>query len=332
MRQCLYILLALLICLAHPISYAYPKKNELSPDVQAFIAKMSRKHFFKKKALNRIFRATTKNNHIIALMHHPFERQPWYRYKQHFLTPQKIKNGVLFWKKHHKVLSLATQKFGVPAAIILAIIGVETNYGEFPGTISVLQSLSTLAFDLPKRAAFFKYQLEAYLSLCRQQHFNPSTLKGSYAGAIGIPQFMPSTYQQYAIGYKNPAHADLIHNPNDAIFSVAHFLVKNGWQSGQPIARAVMLDKHTHKNCAYNQYNIFYNKNGQQIHRVCIEQAAQSPQYWDTFQNFHAILSYNPRINYAMAIFQLSEALQHARSSFRTETISSASIASSRAI
>jgi membrane-bound lytic murein transglycosylase B len=182
-------------------------------DVKSFISEMVTRHHFKAEELRKILTDAQFKPVIIEKMTTPYEAKPWDVYQQLFLTPGRIKAGQDFWKAHAKTLSLAEKTYGVPANIIVAILGVETIYGQRQGDFRVLDALSTLAFYFPKRAPYFKYELVNYLLMCRENHLNPSAQLGSYAGAMGQGQFMPSSYRRFAVKFQGEgapdAHEDL---------------------------------------------------------------------------------------------------------------------------
>ena len=162
----------------------------------------------------------------------PYEIQPYYIYVTHFLTQKRIHAGIVFWQTHHRVLMMAQKKYGVSAYMITAILGIETVYGKRQGATPLLNSLYTLAFYYPPRARFFKMELAQYLLMCYEKGLSPYTLRGSYAGAFGMPQFMPSSYRVYSVAYNSNHPADIVHNTNDAIFSIANYFQKMGWKPG----------------------------------------------------------------------------------------------------
>lgn len=298
---------------------AYQQRN----DVQAFIQQMSVQHHFDQKQLTELFNQVKFNPHIISTMNAPHEGLPWYRYRVLFVTPERAKAGAEYWRDHAATLAAAEKKYGVPAQIIVAILGVETNYGRFQGTYRVLDSLATLAFDYPPRAPYFKGELEQYLLLTREIRLDPLAVKGSYAGAIGQPQFMPSSYRHYGIDSTGKGYSDLIHNSDDVIFSVANYFKGYGWQPGQPVAVpakvtgqefAPLVTAKTKKTVAeFKNYGVsptlaLVTTAGS----ACLMPLDDSdgPEYWLAFQNFDVIMRYNTSPRYAMAVYQLGEAIK----------------------
>jgi membrane-bound lytic murein transglycosylase B len=205
-------------------------------DVQAFIREMATQHGFNAAQLRATFSRAQAQPSIIAAMSRPAEAKPWYVYRDIFINAKRIQGGVQFWRANAAALARAEQVYGVPPQIVVAIIGVETQYGGNMGKYRVLEALSTLAFGYPRRAAYFRKELENYLLLARTEGVDPLTLRGSYAGAMGLGQFMPSSFQSYAVDFDGDGHRDLWRNPTDAIGSVANYFKKNGWRGGQPVA------------------------------------------------------------------------------------------------
>jgi len=293
-------------------------------DVKSFINEMVVKHNFNRNALTKLFAQAHLRPIIIKTIKHPHEANPWYKYKKIFLTPDRIQAGVTFWQQHQDTLARAEKQFGVPAKTIVGILGVETYYGTRKGKYLTLDALSTLAFNHPQRAHFFKSELEAFLLLTREQHFNPLLLKGSYAGALGYPQFMPSSYRDYAIDFSGDGKVDLIYNANDTIGSIANYLHKKGkWHANQPItaqatlsqqAKQKSLDTTAHTIAEFKQQGVVPLSpiEAQLKAKVFQIQEDTEKQTWLSLHNFRAILRYNPRINYGMAVYQLGEAIAKA--------------------
>ena len=206
------------------------------PGIPAFIDEMVAKHQFKREELQLAFRRAEYRTDVIDSITKPAILKPWVEYRPYFVNPQRIEGGVQFWKKYSAALKRAEQKYGVPQEIIIGILGVETIYGRNAGRYLALDALTTLAFDYPRRAEFFRDELEQYLLLAREQGFDLMGIQSSYAGALGIPQFMPSSYRRYAVDYNGNGKIDLMNEPEDAIGSVANYLKQYGWQSGEPVA------------------------------------------------------------------------------------------------
>lgn len=261
---------------------------------QQFIQQLVSQDHFNQTQLNQLFQTLHENPKIIACMTRPFEKQPWTYYRNFFLTPERITLGAKYLQDHHRVLQKMSQKYGIPASIIVAIIGVETEYGEHLGVYSVLDALYTLGFYYPPRDIFFRKELAQYLMLTRDNHLNPTSIKGSYAGALGIPQFMPSSYRYYGVALHSGDPVNLFKN-NDAIASVANYFHKMGWQPNQPIAY-LLHSKHEPIDTTH-------------VKRIALT-LNHSMQYWGVYRNFDVIMSYNHNVVYAMAVYQLSKQIE----------------------
>lgn len=301
-------------------------QQSLSPAVKQFIRMMANKYQFNQQRLTSIMQRAEYLPKVIGKMNRPFEAKPWNFYRKFFVTPLRINDGVAYWQQHANVLAQAQAKYGVPPSLIVAIIGVETLYGKHKGTYPELSTLYTLAFHYPKRARFFKKELVNYLLLTRDQQLPVFEMHGSYAGALGIPQFMPSSYRHYGVDYARNKHIDLLHNHDDAIFSVANYLRLNGWQANkivampalvsQPVPAALIAPKARRQTSyeALEQHGISTTLQlnpSKKVSLIALNNQ-HSQEYWVAFPNFKAIMSYNPNINYAMAVFQLSQAIKQA--------------------
>ncbi|MFC3193043.1 lytic murein transglycosylase B [Marinicella sediminis] len=250
---------------------------------------------------------------IIDAMNRPAEKVlQWHDYRNIFLTDKRTLEGVDFWNKHEAVIDQVVEQSGVPAEVIVAIIGVETFYGRIKGNHKVLDALYTLAFDYPKRSKFFTKELKNFIQLAHEQHINPLEAKGSYAGAMGYGQFMPSSYRAYAVDYEADQVIDLINNPQDAIASVANYLNKHKWKSGGAVLRQVTKPSVEMK---FNQLKPHQKDHKTQAEYTVLQldMADGSQQYWQGFHNFYVISRYNHSHMYVMAVYQLAEAIKAAR-------------------
>jgi len=212
-------------------------------DVNAFIDQMVKKHHFKKANLKKLFAQVKVRKKVLEYFNKPFESKPWSTYRRLFVDKKRIDNGVKFWDKHAKILARAQKKYGVDPSIIVATLGVETRYGTYTGGFRVIDSLASLGFTQSRRSSFFRKELEQFLLLTREQHLNPLEVTGSYAGAIGVPQFMPSSYRTYAVDYTNNGSANLMDNTDDIISSVANYYKRKGWKKDQPVAVPAKVDE-----------------------------------------------------------------------------------------
>ena len=234
-------LLALLLaCALSGASAAPPAKQPQGPyakrpEVKAFISDMAKRHGFVERELVYLFSRVKREDQVLQFIRPPDKPRSWQEYRDIFLTEKRVALGVEFWTANRALLERAQREFGVPPEYILAIVGIETFYGRNMGRYRVVDALSTLAFDYPPRAAYFRSELEQYLLLARDLGFDVFAVRGSYAGAIGIPQFMPGSQRRYAVDFDNDGSVDLRKNAADAIGSVANFLKQHGWQPGQAV-------------------------------------------------------------------------------------------------
>jgi membrane-bound lytic murein transglycosylase B len=257
---------------------------------------------------------------ILAAISRPAEAKPWYQYRPIFIQDERIRLGREFLVEHRAILDKAEQQFGVPREIIAAIIGVETRYGKNTGSYKVIDSLVTLGFKYPKRGEFFRSELEQFLLLTREQQLDPHSLKGSYAGAMGIPQFISSSYRNYAVDFDGDKHIDIWNNPADAIGSVANYFTEHGWVSGDEIAvpanvsgeRYLMLiDKKLEPELTLAQmaeYGVSASAEHKPDTRAKLlsYELEDGVELWLGFKNFYVITRYNHSPLYAMAVFQLA--------------------------
>ncbi len=317
-----------IVCLFLSQALAGNKTSCEEKEIALFINKMVGLHHFDRHYLTNLFKQVNIQHRVINSMNKPAEAKRWHHYKNIFvLDKKKFEAGLEFWSKHKQTLTEAEQQYGVPAEIIVAILGIETKYGDNLGNHRIIDALSTLAFAYPARAPYFKRELEEYLLLSRENGFDPIELKGSYAGAIGLPQFMPSNYRHYAISYKGAKKKDLLHNPDDAIFSIANFLKKHGWDKkktivtqttvqGQQYQKVLPSPKNYKPTLSLKELSEYgINTTGSTIpastKAIILElDAGTNKEYWLGFQNFYAITRYNVSENYAMAVYQLSEKIK----------------------
>lgn len=293
------------------------------PDVQQFIHGMVVRDNFNEQQLNDIFSDVTPRPQVIKLMTKPAEKKPWSFYRKLFISDKRINNGLVFWRQNARVLSDVERLYGVPASIVVAIIGIETSYGDNKGNIKTLDSLATLAFDYPPRAKFFQGELEQFLLLSRDLSADPRQFYGSYAGAIGYPQFMPSSYRKYGIDFNKNNSADLINDPVDAIGSVGNYLNKKGWRPHQPIAVRAKVKGTAFETIGKNTYTLkklatlgvkpVKNYPADLKAGFLILEGVDGPEYWLVFRNFYVIKAYNSSSLYAMAVYQLSNILEQQR-------------------
>ncbi len=294
------------------------------PGIPAFIEEMVAKHQFKREELQLAFRRAEYRADVIESISKPAVLKPWVEYRPNFINAERIKRGVRFWKKYSKTLKNAEKQYGVPQEIIVGIIGVETMYGRNAGRYLALDALTTLTFDYPRRAEFFRAELEHYLLLAREQRFDLLSIQSSYAGALGIPQFMPSSYRRYAVDHNGNGRIDLLNEPEDAIGSVANYLRQYGWHSGEPVALLCKVEdeKRLGDTGDVRPYIAWRDAGVTPLKKPDDElppawlldfTVEAGKEYWLVFNNFNVITRYNNSNYYAMSVFQLAEAVRRAR-------------------
>lgn len=296
-------------------------------NVKVFIRKMVSVHHFNESEIIELLKSAVIKDDILKRIASPSEGLPWYKYRKIFLTEARIASGVKFWHENAQALESVSAQTGVAPEIIVAIIGVETGFGKNMGNHRVLDALATLAFAYPPRSQFFTGELEQFLLLCREENKDPREPLGSYAGAMGYPQFMPSSFRNLAKDFEHDGKRDIWQNPRDAIASVGNYFEKNGWQRGEKIA--------TKANATGMQYKAFLSKDlklnatvAQLSHsgvmplenvspatkaKLVALQNENSEELWLGFHNFYVITRYNHSPLYAMAAYQLSQEIKQRR-------------------
>lgn len=311
------------------------------PGIPQFIDEMVSQYGYQRDELVQIFERAQHIPAVIDAISLPATAKPWVEYRANFLGDKRIKEGLKFWQQHQETLSWAEWEYGVPQEIMVAIIGVETMYGRNAGRYSALDALTTLAFDYPRRADFFRSELAHYLELGREQEWDLLTVKSSYAGALGIPQFMPSSYLDYAEDYNNDNLIDLLNDPEDAIGSVGNYFKRHGWRSGEPVAvlanmgeKALAGDLKAARSLASwadedvipavkietlaAKIETLAKKEGPEVEtdtsaKLLDFTVADGKEYWLTFNNFRVITRYNNSNFYAMSVYQLADVLRNTR-------------------
>jgi len=305
-----------------PMVTPAPPLEEDSVDV--FIDEMAGKHGFDRGELERVFGQIRSSARIVELMDRQAKRKPWQDYRDLFVNPEKIKHGFRFWRNNADKLTEAREKYGVPEEVIIAVIGVETHYGRNTGRFKVLEALTTLAFDYPKRSKMFRLELEHYLLLAREETMALATPRGSYAGAMGIAQFMPGSYRRYAVDFDGDGKRDLFENASDAIGSVANYLTAHGWQRGEPVAIPATVESSEASSFEASKLSTRVRLDELRDRGVTVsgsfpaEKEAiplalhnrEGAEYWLGFDNFYVITRYNNSVYYAMAVYQLSRELR----------------------
>lgn len=302
-------------------------KDDLSLRLQSFADNMEKEYQFNNKDILKTLQSLQVDKNIIAKMNRPAESLPWYRYRPIWMKDKRINGGVEFYQKYQKELEKAEKKYGVDKMMIVAIIGIESFYGRHQGTHPVLNALYTLGFHYPKRATFFKSELEEYFLLTRQQNWPLSEIKGSYAGAMGMGQFISSSYRAYGVDFNQDGKVDLFNDPVDMIGSIANYFKKHGWKKDGFVAKKMVLSNEQAKQLVQKDLKLdkvptdlinanlkpedvveVFNKNV----KVGIFSFKQknTNEYWLVANNFYSITRYNHNAMYALAAFQLSEAIK----------------------
>ncbi|MBT4963899.1 MAG: lytic murein transglycosylase B [Francisellaceae bacterium] len=325
-KVCKYILLTAMILTPYARILADSDFHKRE-DVNDFISYMEKKHHYSKTELTKIFSQVSSSQEIINKISKPAEGLTWDRYRKIFISDKRIKAGAKFWKENLKLLEKAEAKYHVPADIIVSIIGVETFYGEMKGGYPVVQALATLAFDYPRRAKFFRSELEAFLLLSKENNLDTLNLEGSYAGAIGIAQFMPSSYRAYARNFENKGSVDLINNKAHAIASVGNYLREFGWKDNQEVIHKAYSTSNKYQDIKaphhkpkpeYNlkalaQYNVFpqtKSLSSKDTFALIEFTNGQNNDLYLAQNNFYVITRYNHSSNYALAVYQLAGAIK----------------------
>ena len=329
MQTVLFRMKSLVACLGLTlvVTHANGQDNSYAkhPLTAPFIAEMNTEFGFLNEPLQDVFANAERKQAILDAISRPAERvKLWKEYRPIFITQTRVDKGVEFMAKNLEALQRAEEEYGVPAEFIVAIIGVETIYGGNTGSYRVIDALSTLAFDYPPRAPFFRQQLKEFLLLTREEQVDPLALKGSYAGAMGLPQFMPGSFRAYAVDFDNDGRIDIWQNPTDAVGSVANYFIKHGWQPRQEVVVRADIKKTSVaekglsdsldpkitvkelKKLGWKPRTEIDDETKVTAFRL---DAEQGPEYWIGLANFHAITRYNRSVMYAMAVNELAELL-----------------------
>lgn len=303
----------------------YDDNNELRRLVAGFVLHDKMPELW----VEQVFEGVERQDRVLELFNRQAESMPWFRYRGIFDTAERAEGGVQFWNDHLATLAQAEAEYGVPASVIVAIIGVETKYGEVMGSHPTLDALTTLAIDYPRRAAFFRDELREFLRLALEADRDPKSYLGSYAGALGIPQFMPSSYRAYAVDFDGDGIRDLIDNPADAIGSVAAYLARHGWQQGVPvvvranprlqnpeslISPGLKLDTTLR---TLRESGVEFGLEGGDTSRAKLFalQGADETEYYVALDNFYVLTRYNRSLMYALAVHNLAQRIERARGS-----------------
>lgn len=306
------------------------------PKTAEFAQLMSDKHGFDQDYIKNILAKAEKKQSIIDAISRPAERtKAWFEYREIFLGEKRITQGVEFWNENADVLAKASEDYGVEPEIIVAIVGVETRYGSYMGSYRVVDALATLGFDYPPRAKFFSGQLEELFLLAREQKQDPLSLKGSYAGAMGYGQFIPSSYRSFARDNTGDGFADIWNNKSDAIGSIANYFQEHGWQKGQPVLERATL-AYFHPDGFFNARSrpkstlSEYKSKGLTLRQAEVPEDTKAValryqqqgkyEYWFGFNNFYAITRYNRSRLYARAVWELSQEIKQRREQYLSKS------------
>jgi len=313
-----------LLFFASTFCSASASETTLRPEVETFIEEMAVKHGFDRRSLQALFRQAQPRPAVIRAISTPGTARPWYEFRAIYIDERRIAGGIEFWRRNAEALARAHRDYGVPEEIIVATIGVETVYGRNIGRFKVLEALSMLAFDYLPRAPLFRAELEEFLLLARETGFDARAIRGSYAGAMGIPQFLPSSYRKYAVDFDRDGRADLWDSPADAIGSVANYYRSFGWQSGAPVVVQARVEGDAVETVLAEgikpHIRIAELKDRGVVPVSAVEEDAMAalvrvevengPAYWLGLQNFYVITRYNRSVNYALVVHELARELR----------------------
>lgn len=323
--------LSLFLATTTPLYAKSDDKLINKPEMQAWFKEMEAKHGLQASELKIWFKNVTVQDKVLAAIQKPAEgTMPWYKYQKIFLSKERAEAGAKFWKENEATLKKAEAQYGVPASIIVAILGVETYYGRQAGRHPVLDTLATLAFEYPPRSKFFKQELEEFVLLAKEEKLDPTKIYGSYAGAMGTPQFIASSYRHYAVDFNQNGQRDLINSTEDSIGSVANYFKKHGWVANQPVIMPANVKGDQFKTAmvplnnpkpiksltAYHKMGVATKTAFKQDYTaglISLDVAEAKPEYFLGLQNFYVITRYNHSSLYAMAVYQLSQDIERAR-------------------
>lgn len=300
--------------------------ESVQKDIRSFAKQMANKHQFNELKILKILTPLKVNGMVIKKISKPAESMAWSSYRKIWMTDERINGGIEFWEKNKATLQRAEQVYGVETAMIVAIIGVETFYGTNQGSFSVLDALNSLSFYYPKRAVFFRGELAEYFVLARKQGWDLNQIKGSYAGAMGMGQFISSSYRRFGVDFNQDGKINLFNDPVDMIGSIANYFSKHGWKNNGFVFQPIKLTQNQQHLVQYD-LELVYSLNELKAFGLNIEQlknktdkagvfvfdGENGKEYWLGGENFYTITRYNINAMYALAIFQLSQAIKAKR-------------------
>jgi membrane-bound lytic murein transglycosylase B len=307
-------------------SSAWADNEAVESARRAFIDRMVANHGFERDALAAQLDAVEINQDVLDAISRPAERVvPWYEYRNIFLTESRVSTGVQFWTQHAATLEAISERYGVAPEIIVAIVGVETFFGQRMGRYRVLDALATLAFAYPPRARFFASELESFLLLAREEDVDVAAVTGSYAGAMGAGQFIPSSYRAYAVDANADGRRNLWGDWEDVLGSVANYFKEHGWRTGQPVVEQATRAEHWSGPEPENKLElaetigslsrmgyVFTTELPEDAPAAvfALEAEGGGSEYWVGYHNFRVITRYNRSPKYALAAHQLSQAIR----------------------
>ncbi len=320
MRKILPAMMLLMAISSNPLAAI---ELDASPTMRALTDRLVESGTYSREELVALLGPLEVDQGVLKLFERQAEAKPWHEYRNIFLKDNRISAGRAFMQEHRALLELVNERYGVPPEIITALIGVETFYGTRMGSRNVLRSLATLTAAYPRREKFFGKELETFLRLLKTENLVAADMEGSYAGAVGIPQFMPSSYVAYAVDFNGNGKRDLVHSIEDAAGSVANYLVEHGWKREAPISRWIdqpvskeaqalvgKRAKPQHSVRSMRQHGIQLNESDDTLVSLNRLEESNGLRYFVGYANFYALTRYNPSNKYAMAIVELSEAIK----------------------
>ena len=302
------------------------------PEVRDYIEEVVARHGFDQAALLTLFRSAERKGDILATISRPAERKPWHEYRRIFVTPTRIREGIEFWRANEDTLRRVERLYNLPPEVTVAIVGVETRYGRNVGSFRVLDSLATLAFDYPPRSSFFRGQLTEFLLLAREERIDPLAMKGSYAGAMGYGQFIPSSYRNFAVDFDGDGTRDIWTNVTDALGSIGNYFARHGWRGDGPAVLRVEVEAPVADEDVNRGLKPDYD--AQQLKQLGVisdgvppgakaalfrMEGDQGTEYWLGLHDFYVITRYNRSRLYALAVWQLGQEIRSGKE--RTERV-----------
>ena len=321
---------ALAILAALPAAASAAADHDLDPEQRAVAAEVAERSELTAREARDLLAAAEHDAEALERLRAPAEALPWHEYRAILVTEERIRRGATFASEHGEVLEAASAEYGIPASVLTAVLGVESRYGEHTGEHRVLDALATLAFSDHRRAPFFRDELATFLVLGAEGHWDPERLKGSYAGAFGKPQFIPSSFEAYAVDHTGDGSRDLVHSLGDALGSAANYLERHGWRDGAPVAQRVSAEGDDWRAAlSRTDAPVEPVRTAAELRELGVDVPAEvadrrevalieldggdEAELWLTFNNFYVLTRYNHSALYAMAVHQLAQAIEEAR-------------------